>query len=166
MLGLIAASFGMVFALVGDVVASRMGAGRVTSYGASLLAGFCATILLLLVLQGSDGPTAMIAMLAYGAWWFAFLNLVQSLESSLRVKILGAMRASGDRISLTELARQYNDRILLGLRLERLRASGAVSEIGGRLRVESRGLKAIASFFRVLKMLLVGKTSEFGAPVQ
>jgi hypothetical protein len=164
MMGLFAAGFGMVLALVGDVAASRLGAGRVASYGTSLLTGFCATLLLVSLLPGGEWPTVVISLLAYGAWWFAFLNLVQSLESSLRVRILGAVRASGGRITRLALATQYNDRRLLGLRLQRLRTSGAVVERDGRLHVVSPGLKAIAGLFRVLKMLLIGRTSEFGVP--
>lgn len=164
MLGLIAAGFGMAWALVGDVAASRLGAGRLASYGVSLVAGFCATLLLMCFLPRLAWPTVVIALLAYGAWWFAFLNLVQSLESSLRVKILGAVRASGGRITRAALAEQYNDQRLLRLRLDRLRTSAAVTEHDGRLHVASPGLKAIAGFFRLLKKLLIGTTSEFGAP--
>ena len=164
MLGLIAAGFGMAWALAGDVAASRMGARRLASYGISLIAGFCATLLLICFLRRVEWPTVVLALFAYGAWWFAFLNLVQSLESSLRVKILGAVRASGGRIARAALAEQYNDQRLLCLRLERLRASGAVTEHNGRLHVVSPGLKAIAAFFRFLKKLLIGRTSEFGAP--
>src|SRR5436190_7110107 len=142
MLGLIAAGFGMAWALAGDVAASRLGARRLTSYGTSFIVGFCAMSLGLLFLPNAGWPTTVIALLAYGAWWFAFLNLVQSLESSLRVKILGALQASGGRIIRSALAEQYNDHRLLGLRLQRLRASGAVIEQNGRLHVVSPGLKA------------------------
>jgi hypothetical protein len=165
MLGLVAAGFGMVIALAGDIIASRIGAGRLASYATSLIVGLCATLFFVLqLLTPVEWPTILIALLAYGAWWFAFLNLVQSLESSLRVKILSAVRASGGRITRTALARQYNDERLLRLRLERLRTSGAITEHNSRLRVVSPGLKAIAGFFRFLKKLLIGKTSEFGAP--
>ncbi len=163
MMGLLAAGFGMALALVGDVAASRLGAGRVASYGTSLLTGFLATLLLVFLLPDAEWPTVVISLLAYGAWWFAFLNLVQSLESSLRVKILGAIRASGGQITRPVLATLYNDHRLLGLRLQRLRTSGAIVERDGRLHVMSPGLKAISGFFRILKMLLIGRPSEFGA---
>ncbi|MBS0546253.1 MAG: hypothetical protein JSR24_00810 [Proteobacteria bacterium] len=163
MIGLFVAGFGMVLALAGDVAASRLGAGRVASYRASLFAGLCATALLLWMLPGIEWPTVAIALLTYATWWFIFLNLVQSLESSLRVKILGAIQAAGGHVSRPALATLYNDRKLLGLRLDRLRHGGAVVERGGRLHVVSPGLKTIAGLFRFLKMLLIGKTSEFGA---
>ena len=164
MTGLIAAAFGLALALAGDVAASRLGAARLSSYATSLVVGLCATLAFALCLRSPNGTaTILIALLAYGAWWFAFLNLVQALESSLRVKLLGAVRAAGGRISRAGLAEHYNDNGLLRLRLARLRSSGAVRENDGRLLVVSPGLKAIAGFFRLLKKLLIGKTSEFGA---
>lgn len=152
-------------ALVADVAASRAGASRVKAYAASLVAGLCATFGLLLLLPIQTAvATFGIAFLAYGAWWFTFLNLVQSLESSLRVRLLGEVRAAGGRISLAMLEARYNDDTLLCLRLDRLRAHGSVTESAGRLRVASPGLKAIAGFFRFLKRTLLGRISEFGAP--
>ncbi len=165
MTGLIAAALGLALALAGDVAASRLGAARVSAYATSLIVGFCATLAFALCLPSRSGAaTIAVALLAYGAWWFSFLNLVQALESSLRVKLLGAVRAAGGRISRAGLAEHYNDGGLLRLRLDRLRASGTVRENDGRLLVVSPGLRAIAGFFRLLKKVLIGRTSEFGAP--
>ena len=165
MTGLIAAAFGLVLAFAGDIAASRLGAPRLFAYATSLVAGLCGILgFVLFISPRSEAATVLIALLAYGAWWFAFLNLVQALESSLRVKLLGAVRAAGGRISRAALSDHYNDSGLLRLRLERLRAAGAVSENNGRLHVVSPGLKAIAGFFRFLKKMVLGRTSEFGAP--
>ena len=153
----------MLAALIADVLSSRLGASRLASYGTSLLAGLLATIggALLLSKAGTSTGTAVIA---YCAWWFVFLNLVQALESSLRVKLLGEIRAAGGRISSADLEARYNDTALLQLRLQRLIAGGAVERSNRRLRVVSPGLRAIARLFRVLKKVLIGRTSEFGAP--
>ncbi len=165
MTGLVAAALGLVLALAGDVAASRLGAARLLAYATSFVVGLCTTLGFVFGLQPRiEAATALIALLAYGAWWFAFLNLVQALESSLRVKLLGAVRAAGGQISRATLWVHYNDDGLLRLRLDRLRASGAVSENDGRLHVVSPGLKAIAGLFRFLKTVLIGRTSEFGAP--
>ena len=103
-------------------------------------------------------------MLAYGAWWFILLSLVQALESSLRVRLLGEIRAAGGRMRLDVLESRYSDRVLLRLRLDRLLGDGAVVEREGRLFLASRGLKVIAAFFRLLKQVLIGRSSEFEAP--
>jgi hypothetical protein len=165
MLALAAAAFGMFVALVADVLASRAGASRMASYGTSLGTGFSATLgLPLLLLSCASLATMSIAILAFGAWWFVFLNLAQALESSLRVRLLGEVRAAGGRLSRSALEARYSDASLLRLRLDRLRTHGAVVERDERLHVTSSGLKILAGFFRSLKKVLIGRTSEFGAP--
>lgn len=165
MTGLFAAAFGLALALLGDVVGSRVGLSRVAAYGMSLFIGLLGTLLWLLALATSASlGTTLIAVFAYCAWWFAFLNLVQALESSLRVRLLEEVRDAGGRIGRSDLAARYNDDGLLRLRLARLHSRGAVVEREGRLFVASSGLKAIAAVFRVLKKALVGRVSEFGAP--
>lgn len=165
MLGLVAAALGMLAALIADVLSSRLGASRLASYGTSLLAGLLATVGgALLLSRASPAASTGTAVIAYGAWWFIFLNLVQALESSLRVKLLGEIRAAGGRISSADLEARYNDTALLQLRLQRLIAGGAVAQSNRHLRVVSPGLRAIAGLFRVLKKVLIGRTSEFGAP--
>jgi hypothetical protein len=161
-LGLAAAAFGLVLALCGDVAGSRAGLARVSAYGLSLLTGFAGVVAWLLLAKASLG-TALTALFAYAAWWFAFLNLVQALESSLRARLLGEVRAAGGRMARATLEARYNDNGLLRLRLSRMQARGAVVERDGRLFVASSGLKAIAGLFRFLKLALLGRTSEFGA---
>jgi hypothetical protein len=161
MTGLFAAAIGVFFALLFDVLASRAGLSRVASYGVSLVGGAVVSIVAAAVLlQGSPAAFA-VAVLAYGAWWFIALNLIQALESSLRVRLLREVMASDGRIPIARLEARYNDRSLLGLRLRRLRASMAVVERDGRLFVASAGLRAIAGFFRLLKKICIGRLSEF-----
>jgi len=164
MVGLITAAFGMVIALVADVAVSRAGGSRIASYGASLLTGFAATLIAVVALtpELSLAPVAT-AVLAYGAWWFIFLNLVQALESSIRVRLVNELRIAGGRMPWSVLQQRYSDSVLLGLRLNRLLAGGAVVERNGRLHVVSPGLKLIAGIFRFLKVSLLGQDSEFGA---
>ena len=161
MLGLLVAAIGVFVALGADVAASRAGTSRIFAYVCSLMAGFGVILGTLLVMQLDSPWTIAIATTAYTSWWFAFLNLVQALESSLRVKLLADVRAEGGRVTLDFFEYRYNDTILLQLRLDRLRSHGAIVERAGRIYVTSPGLKLIAHFFRVLKRVLIGRTSEF-----
>ena len=164
MLGLFAAAAGMMVALIGDILASRAGATRVNAYAVSFLAGLCATLATIFLFSQPLQPHLLgIAILAYGTWWFAFLNLVQALASSLRIRLLMEIRAAGGRISRTALRLRYNDETLLSLRLHRLLSHGAIVEVDGCLHVASRSLTFIALFFRTLKKALTGRGSEFAA---
>jgi hypothetical protein len=164
MAGLFAAGIGILFALLFDVLSSRAGLSRVGSYGVSLAGGTIMSIIAAAVLgQGSPAAFA-VAVPAYGAWWFIALNLIQALESSLRVRLLREVMALGGRIPIARLEARYNDRWLLGLRLSRLRDAGAIVERDGRLFVVSPGLRAVAGFFRLLKRVCIGRLSEFESP--
>jgi hypothetical protein len=162
MLGLVAALCGIVAALIADVGASRCGISRPFSYGCSLAAGLvvCFGVVTTLA-QEFTWAIFAIAVVAYCAWWFAFLNMVQALESSLRVKLLGQIRAMGGEMNVELLESRYSDSVLLRLRLDRLRSNGAIVERDGRLYVKSAGLKYISLLFRTLKKVLIGRTSEF-----
>jgi hypothetical protein len=161
MAGLFAAAIGMFFALLIDILSSRAGLSRVASYATGLVGGAAFSIAATAILAKGSMAGTLIAVLAYGAWWFIALNLIQALESSLRVRLLREVMDAGGRIPIAELEVRYNDRSLLGLRLSRLRAAGAVIERSGRLFVASPGLRAVAAVFRLLKKACVGRTSEF-----
>jgi hypothetical protein len=163
MAGLFAAGIGVICALLFDVLSSRAGLSRVASYGVSLAGGAVVCVTAAALLGRSALAAFAIALLAYGAWWFIALNLIQALESSLRVRLLREVMAMGGRIPVARLADRYNDRALLGLRLSRLRAAEAVVEREGRLFVTSAGLRAVAGFFRLLKKICIGRLSEFGS---
>jgi hypothetical protein len=161
MTGLFAAGIGIVCALLFDVLSSRAGLSRVASYGVSLAGGAILSIVAVAVLSAAEPAAFAVALLAYGAWWFIALNFIQALESSLRVRLLREVMAVGGRIPIARLEARYNDRSLLGLRLDRLRNAGAVVEREGRLFVVSPGLRAVAGFFRLLKKICIGRLSEF-----
>ncbi len=139
-----------------------MGFGTIAAYAASLFAGTMVT-LALAVLTGGNGlaQTLAASLLLFGAWWFVFLNFVQSSQSSLRVNILRQALLNGGTLSHVELSALYNDKTLIGLRLERLVQSGAVVEVDGRYFVVSSSARMLGRLFRGLKLLILGRPSEF-----
>jgi hypothetical protein len=167
---LAAAAVGVAGAILTDIVISRLGAGRTTAYGASLLGGLAAMIPGLLLgarvpaIGAMENGDIALALLLFGAWWFIALNFIQSFDSSLRVRLLTMVNDAGGRLSCTELYRHYNDQVLLEMRLARLMKGGYVIEREGRLFVASTKLKQLALFFRVLKVVLLRRRSEFDLP--
>ena len=156
---------GMIAASIGHILASRAGAGRIRGYGVSLLSG----IVVMAMLCGMtvsrriiDVETAAISLLGFCSWWFIFfLNFVQAMESSIRVNLLREMRANGGSMSRVQLESRYSDMRLVQLRLERLVAGGAIAEREGRFTVTSPSSLRVARLFRLLKMVLLGRQSEF-----
>ncbi|MFC3674874.1 hypothetical protein [Ferrovibrio xuzhouensis] len=161
MIAIIVAVLGNIAAVAGDIVAARLGAGRVKCYVLSLLTGLAATFVAIWYQQLAL-PDAIIALLLYGAWWFAFLNLIQSLHSSLRVRLLYELRAAGGSMPMARLQQIYNDDLIVRMRLARLQSNGSVVERTGRLHVRSASLMAVVGTFRLLKIALLGRPSEFG----
>lgn len=159
---LFAASAALFLAVVGHVVALRAGARHVPAYGISLAVGLCAALSTALLLPGEDFVgSAGVATLLFCAWWFVFLNFFQSAESSLRVNILRHIAVSGGRLHRSELFIKYNDAALISLRIERMVQGGGILERDGRYFVASKGLRTLARFFWLLKMLIMGRASEF-----
>lgn len=168
-LPLFAAGTGMAGAILADIVSSRAGASRTAAYGMSLVCGFAVTaavfVLAGLAFGGVDWLAAgLLTLLLFCAWWFIALNFIQSFDSSLRVRILALLHASGGRMPRVTLEQDYNDQHLLELRLQRLLKQGYVVERDGRLFVASGQLRFLARFFRALKVALLGYRSEFDRP--
>jgi hypothetical protein len=149
-------------AVAGHLAALRAGMGAVAAYLASLVAGTLATVALTIFNEGNGDWDAFAAgLLLFGAWWFVFLNFVQSAQSSLRVNILRQALLNGGTLSHTALFDRYNDAALIGLRLERLVQSGAVVQVDGRYFVVSSSARMLGRLFRGLKLLILGRPSEF-----
>lgn len=156
------AAFALVSAMIAHVTALRLGMGALAAYGASLLAGgVVLTASLLLLPQRMDGGSALSAALLFCAWWFIFLNLVQSFESSLRVNVLRQLLRDRGSLDHAAFFARYNDRSLIELRLARLMRGGTVVMRDGRLFVVSTPARLMANLFRGLKLLVLGRPSEF-----
>ena len=77
------------------------------------------------------------------------------------MQILREVMAAGGSIPRSDLLSRYNDETLLRLRLGRLVEGKGVFLRGGRLYVGSVLLRGLARFFLGLKLLTLGKRSEF-----
>jgi hypothetical protein len=159
---LFAASGALLLAVIAHAVTLRVGARHVSAYGLSLAVGLCAVLAGGLLLPGDDIiGSAVTALLLFCAWWFVFLNFFQGSQSSLRANILRHIAANGGRLDHGQLFAVYNDTALIGLRVERLTQGGGIVERDGRYFVASKGLRAMERFLRLLKMLIMGRASEF-----
>jgi len=162
MLPVLIAVAGMVIATVADLGGARAGLGRLSTYGLSLLSGLTFVVVISAAGVHLGWGETTVAVLLYGSWWFAFLNLVQSLKSSLRVHILYLLMAHGGRIRESELLSHYNNQKIVSMRLDRLMANSSVIEKDGKLYLRSVPLAALVTLFRWIKVLVLGRPTEFG----
>lgn len=156
-----AALIALAIAMLAHFIATRLHAKRVTGYGLSLLAGIVTGGFLTAVLAWAGEGNLLAPGLLFMSWWFIFLNFVQTSQSSLRVSVLRELMRQGGTISRAALQERYNNRALVMLRLNRLLSGGAVVERNGGYFVVSGPLRFLARFFRVLKIAILGRPSEF-----
>lgn len=162
MAALCLAAFALLAAVLVHIAALRLGLSAPAAYGTSLLSGaLTLTASLLFLVPLSDPGSATGAWLLYAAWWFIFLNLVQSFQSSLRVNVLRQLLRDGGSLDHAAFYARYNDRSLIELRLERLTRGGTVVTRDGRFFVVSTPARMIANLFRRLKLIVLGRRSEF-----
>lgn len=154
----------MASSVAAHLLACRLGLGQLTAYIASLIVGFMMTIGGLLLVVPHDVTFAWalpIALGLFGSWWFIFLNLAQAMESSLRIRILREIALAGGSLSTAALSAHYSDARLIRLRVTRLTESGAIRQCGHTLLVSSWPLLILARLFRLLKLIMIRRASEF-----
>jgi len=149
----------MAAAMLAHIALLRAGAGAVRAYGSSLAIGL--VVAAGLAWQAGTWDATITTLLLFGAWWFVFLNFVQSSQSSLRVNLLREIQARGGTMPKDMLLARYNDRSLTELRLARLLDGGTIVETDGRYHVVSGQARLLARLFRGLKIAIMGVHSEF-----
>ena len=92
---------------------------------------------------------------------YLFFYVVNTGESSLRVRILREIAQARDGISEQALLKAYNERVILESRLQRLLRGGRAVRQRDRYVLRAPGLVLMAKFFRALKQFLLRRSSEF-----
>ena len=142
------------------------------NYFRSVFVGFGAGFAAMLMLEGvrysmETGDSGEFFLLLasniaiYAFLGFLFFTAVNVGESSIRVRILRELMRCAAPISEAELLSRYNDRSILTSRLDRLVETGQINIRGGRYFVRPGNLLRIAKLMRLIKVLLLRRTSEF-----
>jgi hypothetical protein len=162
---LLIAGIAMAVAVVVHAVSVRREVRHVRALGLSLVGGACAAVagaFVAFVENGAYDPwNGALTLLLYLSWGFIFLNFVQSAQSSLRVQILRQVLDAGGRMSREDLLAGYDTATVVSLRIERMVEGRALCRENGRVVVSSRPLLLLARLFRVLKLVVVGRATEF-----
>ena len=150
-------------AVLTDLIVSRLSGKRVYGYATSFLLTLFG-IPLVWLFHTSSSPDIFEIVISLGIglmWWFIYLNVVQAVESSLRLRMLFEVREKGGVIDEKSLAETYSDSRLIRLRMKRMLDGGAITVEQDTYFLVSNQLRHIARFFTGLKKLFLGKTSQF-----
>lgn len=145
-----------------DLLIARSTGKRLAGYAASFLTTLIALPLAMFVLTSEpDFFEILIGLGIALMWWFIYLNFVQAVESSIRIRMLMEIQANGGSLALEDLQKTYNDDRLIRIRLNRLETAGAVQNRDGRHFLSSTKLRKAALFFTSLKRVILKKNSQF-----
>jgi len=93
-----------------------------------------------------------------GYCYFHFINLG---ETARRIRILRELYSATDGLSTEEVLSRYNAREIVNKRISRLLHSGQVIEKDGKYYIGQPILLVMAKIIVLLKLLFLGKESEF-----
>ena len=155
--------------VVGQIVVFRLQHGR--HFLRSIAAGFAVGGLILVIahclyplrLDSLEAwPEAFLVNVpCYAALSYCFFNFANLGQSSIRVRIYARVAAQPDGVSVSEIAREYNEAMLMEMRLQRLVESRDLVLRDGRYFLGRTRFVPIAKVIFGIKRLILGKVSEF-----
>ena len=86
-----------------------------------------------------------------------YIHFVNIMICSLRLRVLHELLTTEEGLSVSGILARYNARELVEARLERLRGSGRLAYAEGRYYTRFTTLLTLARFYRLLKLVLLGR---------
>lgn len=155
--------------VLGQIVVFRLQKGR--HFLRSIAMGFALGGAVLMIAQciyllGSDSfeswsKAFLVNLPCYAALSYCFFNFANLGQSSIRVRIYARIAARADGVSVSEIAHDYNEAMLMEMRLQRLVESGDLVLRDGRYFLGRERFVPIAKVIFGIKRLILGKVSEF-----
>ena len=97
----------------------------------------------------------------YLALSYCAYNFIQLGQTSIRIRMYSEIAARPSGVSVEEMKREYDDKALMRVRVQRLIESGDIVERNGRYVVGRKRLVLISNIIFAAKRILLGKESEF-----
>ena len=164
---------GLVVCVAAHIVVSRAfrDLARVAGVIWSFTAGLCVILVGVLVFTLSAAAdtdagelvvTASLWLTAYAALAYAYIfGIFNVTESARRARLLSDLREAGQRgLSLEEILRVYNAKVIVNLRVNRMLRGRQIAERDGRYFVNRPLMLWIAKVFVFLKLAFLGSPSE------
>ena len=106
-------------------------------------------------------PVLMVNLLTYTSLGYCYFHFINLGVTARRVRILIELHESNKGLSTKEILSRYNARYIVEMRIRRLINSGQVIYSNGRYYIDSPVLLLMAKTIITMKLILLGKKSEF-----
>lgn len=93
---------------------------------------------------------------SYLALAFGYFNFVNLTIASLRIRLLGELKAAGGALDRSRLLESYDTRKVIDLRIDRLVRGGHLRETDGFYSIGKRRFLAVALVYDCLRRLVIG----------
>jgi hypothetical protein len=100
-------------------------------------------------------------LLLFAALGYCYFHFVNLAITARRIRLLLELAASPAGLSFREIVARYGARDMIARRIARLEGSGQIRERGGRYVLGAPVMHGIVQVMLALKLLLLGKRSEF-----
>lgn len=118
--------------------------------------------LFVLELLSQDKLASSIAnIITYTALSYAYFHFVNLSETARRIRILRELVDSKGGLTMQELLRSYNAREIIDKRIDRLMKNGQIRYSKGRYYINKPVMLLAAKIIIIMKVLILGKRSEF-----
>lgn len=150
--------FGLLLNAAVQVAACRAGGSLLRSVFAGFAAGLVPVIYF-------SGLTARLPadILCYGAFGYCYFHFINLGETARRIRLVREIYESPGGLSEAGILQRYNSREILAARMARLLGSGQIILRGGRYFTGKPAVLLMAKTITLLKLLIIGKKSEFDA---
>lgn len=131
----------------------------------SIVAGFIAGFLVLIIMQvlatGLSIGFLALNSLIYAALGYCYFHFINLGETARRIRILTELSDQPGGLTADELSQRYNARMMLDARIRRLVDNRQIRESESRFTVSSPIMLFSAQIILLLKLIIMGKRSEF-----
>lgn len=103
----------------------------------------------------------MTNLLIYAVLGYCYFHFINLGETARRIRILRELYEAPEGLSQAEILERYNAKHIVDMRLRRLLGNGQIVERQGRYYIGSPVMLFIAKTITALKLLVLGKRSEF-----
>ncbi|MFA5337137.1 MAG: hypothetical protein WC330_02235 [Candidatus Omnitrophota bacterium] len=120
------------------------------------------SITIFIYLNGKANLSQIIySFVTYGALSYCYFHFINLGETARRIRLLRELMDSKDGLSVSEILEHYNAKEIIEKRLGRLIKSGQIIYRDGRYYIGKPIMLLIASIIVKLKLIILGKRSEF-----